>query len=438
MVVVDSLRADRLWGGERTCRTPNLDDFRQSATAFTSAYSVASMTTPCTTSILTGTYPFVHGIHSLAGRRLGPELPTVPELFKACGFHTWAEMTGPLEAVTGLDRGFDGYRCREYTEWLDTQFGDELVSRLRSDRGRPWFGYLHLWEAHYPRRVTSRYRRPFYGRTLYDRAVSSLDEQLGRVLDAVPDDTVVVLTADHGEYLAESRKNEFVTRLKGPTAWLKRHVPGVKKLKRRVMPLLFRGMRGTAPTDTEAYRAWLGHGFHVYESLVHVPLLLRGPGILPAGAEISSLVSHVDLLPTLASALELEGGNPAQPAGLDLTRVLGNGGTTARSAIYLQASGARRMNRPEHWLAGLRTDRHKYVRGMFNGDLPEELYDLESDPGERENLAGKLPGVAAELGERLDELMQTGAPAQAGKETAYTPEEQALLERRLQDLGYLD
>ena len=438
IVVVDSLRADRVWGGARTCQTPNLDDFRRSATAFTRAYSVASTTTPCTTSILTGTYPFVHGVHSLAGRRLGSGLPTLPELFKASGFHTWAEMTGPLEAVTGLDRGFDEYRCREYTQWLDTQFGDELVARLRADGNRPWFGYVHLWEVHYPRRVTGRYHRSSYGRTLYDRSVSSLDEQLGRVLDAVDDDTFVLFTADHGEYLAQSRKNELVTRLKGPTAWLKRHVPGVKKLKRRVMPLVFRGMRGGTPTDTEGYRAWLGHGFHVYESLVHVPLLVRGPGRFPAGSEVSSMVSHVDLFPTLASALELGNGGPSHRGGLDLTSVLEQGDGAARSAIYLQASGARRMNRPEQWLAGIRTERHKYVRGMFNDALPEELYDLESDPGERENVAGKLPDVAADLRGRLDELMQSEATSEPAEETAYTPEEQALLEQRLQDLGYLD
>ncbi|MGH3092015.1 MAG: sulfatase-like hydrolase/transferase [Gaiellaceae bacterium] len=437
MLVVDSLRADRVLDGARTCRTPNLDDFRRSATAFTSAYSVASMTTVCTASILTGTYPFVHGVHSLAGRRLGRELPTLPEVFKAGGFHTWAAMTGPLEAVTGLDRGFDEYSCREYTRWLDTPFGDELVARLRSDRGRPWFGYVHLWEVHYPRRVTGRYRRPAYGRTLYDRAVSSLDEQLARVLDAVSDDTVVVVTADHGEYLAQSRKDELVTRLKGPTAWLKRNVPAVKKLKRRVMPLLFGDRRGGAPTDTESYRAWLGHGFHVHDSLVHVPLLVRGPGF-PAGAEISSLASHIDLFPTLASALELDGGTPSQPGALDLTRVVGNGGATSRSAIYLQASGARRMNLPERWLAAIRTDRHKYVRGMFNADLPEELYDLERDPEERENLALELSDVAADLRGRLEGLIQTGVSAEADEGTAYTPEEQALLERRLQDLGYLD
>ena len=437
VLVVDSLREDRLSGSGRSSRTPNLDDFRRSATAFERAYSVASTTTICTASILTGTYPFVHGIHSLAGRRLRSDLPTLPELFKANGYHTWAEMTGPLEAVTGLNRGFDEYRCRPYTEWLDTPFGDDLVARLQTG-SRPWFGYVHLWEVHYPRRAIGRYNRSAYGELLYDRAVSSLDNQLGRLLDAVPDDTVVVLTSDHGEYLPHSARDEWVTRLKGPAAWLKRNVPGVKRLKRRLMPLLFRGMRAGVPTNTEGYRAWLGHGFHVYESLVHVPLLVRGPGLFPSGVEISSMVSHVDLLPTLASSLELDGAQPPHLSGLDLTRAVRDGGALPREAVYLQASGARRMNRPEQWLAGLRTDRYKYARGMHNDELPEELYDLQSDPAERENVAAALPGVTADMRTRLDGLMREEALSEPAEETSYTPEEQELLESRLRDLGYLD
>jgi arylsulfatase A-like enzyme len=437
ILVVDSLRADRVLGPGRPCRTPNLDAFRASATTFTHAYSVASTTTPCTASILSGTYPFIHGVHSLSGRRLRPDLPTLPELFKSSGYHTWAEMTGPLESVTGLNRGFDEYRCRPYRHWLDTSFGDELVDRLTAGPG-PWFGYVHLWEVHYPRRVTQGFNGSAYGEILYDRAVSSLDNQLGRILAAVPDDTLVVFTADHGEYLSRSRKNEWVTRLKGPAAWAKRNVPGARRLRRKLMPVLFRGLRTGTPTDTEGYRAWLGHGFHVYESLVHVPLLVRAPGILPSGGVVERMVSHVDLVPTLASALELEISLPPQLSGIDLTGVVENRNGPARTALYLQASGARRMNHPEQWLAGLRTVKYKYARGMHNDELPEELYDLESDPDERTNVAAERLEVAAEMRAQLGELMEAEPDGGPAVETGYTPEEEALLEARLRELGYLD
>ena len=437
ILVVDSLRADRVLGGKRSCRTPNLDAFRESGTAFTRAYSVASTTTPCMASLLTGTYPFVHGVHTFTGSRLRSDLATLAELFKANGYRTWGEVTGPLEPFTGLDRGFDEYRYRAYTEWLDTQFGAELATRL--ERGpRPWLGYVHLWEVHYPRRITRGYNRSRHGELLYDRAVSSLDNQLGRLLGSVPDDTLVVLTSDHGEYLPQSRSDELVTRLKGPAAWLKRNVPGAKRLRRRLLPLLVGEQRSGPHSGAERYRAWLGHGFHVFEPLVHVPLLMRGPGLPTSGKSISTLVSHVDLLPTLASAVGLDGSRPSYLSGLDLTSLLRDGSAPPRDAVYLQASGARRMSRADRWLAGLRTDRYKYVRGMHNDELPEELYDLESDPDERENLAAGRPDVAADLRARLSRLMQTEAPEAPAVETAYTPEEEELLEARLRELGYLD
>jgi arylsulfatase A-like enzyme len=437
ILVVDALRADRVLSGNRRCRTPNLDGLRESATSFAKAFSVASTTTPCTASMLTGTYPFIHGIHSLAGRRLRPDLPTLPELFAASGYHTWAEMTGPLQPVTGLDRGFDEYRCRPYTQWLDTPFGDELVARLKTAR-RPWFGYVHLWELHNPRHVTRGFNHSAYGEILYDRAVSSLDNQLRRILDSVRDDTVVVFTADHGEYLARSRRNEFVTRLKRPAAWAKRNVPGVKRLRRRVMPFLFRGLRAGTPTDTDGYRAWLGHGFHVYDALVQVPLVVRAPGVFPAGTKVERLASHVDLLPTLASALDLDVSLPSQLSGLDLADLVRIDDGATREALYLEASGARRMDRPEQWLAGLRTDRYKYARGMYNAKLPEELYDLESDPDEQENLAASRSDVTAGMRARLAMVLEAEAPVEPAEETAYTPEEEALLEARLKELGYLD
>lgn len=435
ILVVDALRADRVLAENRTCRTPNLDEFRESATTFTRAFSVASTTTPCIASVLTGTYPFVHGVHSLAGRRLRSDLPTLPELFTLNGYRTWAETTGPLQPMTGLDRGFDEYRCRPPEQWLDTPFGDELLARLTS-APEPWFGYVHLWEVHNPRRVTDGFNRSAYGATLYDRAVSSLDNQLGRVLAAIPGGTVVVFTADHGEYLSQSRRKEWVTRLKGPAAWAKRNVPGMKRLRRRLMPLLFRGLRAGTPTDTDGYRAWLGHGFHVYDTLVHVPLLVRAPTSgFPSRTVVEQLASHVDVFPTIASAVELDGVLPAHLSGLDLAD-LGAGAT--REAVYLEANGARRMDHPEQWLAGLRTVKYKYARGMHNDELPEELYDLESDPEEHENVAVDRPEVTADLAARLTGLMQTDVDGEAAPETAYTPEEEALLEARLRDLGYLD
>ena len=438
LLMVDALRADRSWGEQRSCRTPVLDDLRSRSTTFRNAFSVASTTPVCTASILTGTYPFVHGIRSMPGRPLRPDLGTLAEAFKAGGYHTWAEVTGPLEPVTRLDRGFDDYRLRDHTEWLDTSFGDRLLARLREDGPVPWFGFLHLWELHTPRRVMPDYDRPEYGRTSYDRAVSSLDPHLGRILDALGDDTVVVLTGDHGEYVSESGE-ELVKRLKRSFKWVKKHVPATKKLK-RLTPVAFRTAGRVANRRNDLLFNWLEHGFHVYDEVVHVPLIAYGPCLFPPGRECTDLVSHVDLLPTLVSALGLPKPYTPLVSGLDVMPSVEGHTIPESRAIYAEESGGRRLTRApaerfEQRFAAVRTERYKYIHGLFG---ERELYDLETDPAERHNVIGKFPDVAEALQARLTELTAATADGAPEQEPTYSAEEQALVEERLRDLGYLD
>ena len=439
-VLVDAFRADRASGLDRRCKTPVLDELRRRSTYFTNAFAPASMTTCCTASILTGTYPFVHGIRSLADASLRPDLPTLAERFREGGYRTWAEVTGPLAPMTGLDRGFDEYTHREYSDTLDTSWGETLIRRLAAETPSPWFGFLHLWELHNPRRVTPEYDQAEFGLSLYDRAVSSLDAQLGRLLARLPEDTALVLTGDHGEYVSDSRAGAVVGRLKEPLKQVKRHVPGARKL-RRFMPLLLEGADRMRGGGGEVTLNWLGHGYHVYDYLVRVPLLLHDHSLFPRGAEHQELVSHVDLFPTLVSAFGLPQGERNTLSGRDLTPLLGSAQDDLDGfhdrAVYVEASGGRTTPRPDQWLTGVRTPRYKYVRGLFNEELPEELYDLASDPAEQTNLADRQPELAAELRGRLHALTEASSE-EPEIDTSYTPEQQAELERRLTDLGYLE
>jgi arylsulfatase A-like enzyme len=442
LVMVDAFRADRAWGVERGCVTPFLDKLTGRSTSFTNVFAPASMTTCCTATLLTGTYPFVHGIRSLSDARLSPELPTLAELFKRNGFHTWAEVTGPLVPLTGLDRGFDEYVHRGHTETLDGAWGAGLREKVTAAQA-PWFGFVHLWELHNPRRVPPEFDRPEYGRTLYDRAVSALDRQLEFLVGALPPDTAVVLTGDHGEFVSASRGGNIVGRLKRPLKWARRNLPGARTVK-RLTPGLMRQADRLTRGGQDLYMNWLGHGYHVYDYLVHVPLLVYAPGVFPSGVRVSELASHVDVYPTLASAFELDAvdGRPRQ--GIDLQAVASAAGAYAPAAdsstraVYLEASGGRMLPRPDQWLTAIRTERYKYVRGLVNEALPEELYDLAADPGEHENLVGARPDVAAELRQRLAALVATGAQAAPAEEAAYSAEEQQVLQERLRDLGYMD
>src|SRR5690606_10237409 len=148
------------WGHQRLCRTPVLDKLCHDAVVCTQAFSTSSITRTYTTSILICSYPIVHGFNTFVIGRLRPNRPTLADAFQASAYLTWGGMTVPAEPMTGLDRGFDEYRHRPYTEWLDTDFGDALIARLKAKPSTPWFGFLHLWEIHYPRRIMPEYNQP--------------------------------------------------------------------------------------------------------------------------------------------------------------------------------------------------------------------------------------------------------------------------------------
>jgi arylsulfatase A-like enzyme len=456
LLMVDAMRADRLFGPERDCVTPVLDSLAANSTRFPHAFSTASVTTCCTASILTATYPFSHGIRSLGDHRLRNDLPTLPEAFRAGGYFTWAEVTGPLLPQVGLNRGFDHYGHRDYGATLDTEWMATFTERLRTFP-EPWFGLLHLWELHHPRRVTPQFNNPAYGRNVYDRAVSSLDYQLGKLLAALPEDTVLVFTADHGEFLSSSGTTSFMVRMKKTFKWVKQRVPAAKKLK-RLTPMLFSSASRLGKQDgkgqSDLYYHWLGHGFHVYDYLVHVPFFIHAPGLFPENHTVDQLVSHVDIFPTLASAFQLpipETGTAGSGHffnGSDLMPLITEAGRDdledaweddwGDRAIYMEASGGRITPLPEQWMGAIRTAHYKYVRGLYSDAIPEELYDLEQDPGEKHNLAAEAPAIMASLRARLAALMDEGTIPLPEVDTSYQSEEEADLKHHLRSLGYLD
>src|SRR5262249_55889923 len=158
-----------------------------------------SLTPPSFGSILTGRDPFAHGLRTLRSTLL-PTVPTLAEVLARAGYHTAARVTGPLEGQTGIGRGSADLAWRPPQSYLDTAWGASLRAEIRAFPP-PWSLLLHLWELHWPRRIPLRHQRARSGSTRYDRALTSLDEQLGRLFAVLPEGTLVVLTGDHGETL---------------------------------------------------------------------------------------------------------------------------------------------------------------------------------------------------------------------------------------------
>ncbi len=398
VLLVDCMRADAVGG--RGVATPTLDAFVARGVHITQAIASASSTTPCVATMLTGLYSPRHGVRAIGGRPLRREVATVPGILAAAGYHTIAEVTGPLLPENGLDRGFAEYHCRPATEYLSDPWGAGLLRRLRARALRePWFLFLHLWELHSPRKVLSPFKDRRYGRNRYDRALASLDATLAPLLDALPPDTIVVVHGDHGERLIASNL-EY--------RWYR----------------LWRDLLGPSRT-----RKREGHETDVYEVLVRVPLVVVAPGRVPAGAIVDQLVRQVDLAPTL---LELVGVPP--PAGLDGVSLLpAVAGTELDLEAFVEAFG-RVRGTPRDRRAGWRTSRWKYVIAPNAPDVAAELYDLAADPRERRNVAALHPDVTRALGTRIATVEATAAD----EVPALTAAERAVIERRLRELGYVE
>lgn len=412
-ILIDCLRADFCFGPARKVKTPTLDRLREQGTTFSHAVSVTSTTSPCVASILTGTYPFNHGIRSLLGYKLNPGCATLPEVLKRNGYRTQALVTGPLTRELGLDRGFDEYHCRPQHETLYTEFGADLRKRLDllSQGPSPWFVFLHLFELHMPRQIVPPFRAREFGRTTYERALSCLDHHLERVVESVdPEKTVLAIHADHGENILPPFLESllFAVRRKGLS--LRRAALGFTRKNRYI---------------------WMGHGYHVYDFLVRVPLVLVGKGLFPEEKVLSQQMSQVDIFPTLMDALELPMARGAKIHGRSVMPLV-RGWPLPERPVYLNASGIEIQEKD--WLEGIRTSKWKFVYAPWNGKVEPELYDLEQDPGETRNLAAERADIVDQLKAEILAI-QSGSDGEG--ETAMAAADMEIVKKRLEDLGYL-
>ena len=141
LVVIDCLRADRVFDSDRSAQTPGLNALAERGVLFTHLISANSMTIPCMTTMFSGMYPAHHGVRSMVGARVADHVPLLAELLRQNGYHTYAEATGPLSPYYRLDRGFDQYELRDGVKSpLLGDWGDKLIARFRDGHLRePWF-----------------------------------------------------------------------------------------------------------------------------------------------------------------------------------------------------------------------------------------------------------------------------------------------------------
>lgn len=382
LITVDTLRADALgFAGNTRVETPTIDRLAARGRVFEDAHAHSTVTLPSHANILTGRYPFQHGVRDNLGFVLSDDQTTLAEVLRSEGFATAAFVAAfPLEAEFGLDQGFDVYDDRlPATQpgnpfFMDQRRGDEVVEAAlewwNENADQRCFLWVHLFEPHAPylppEPFATEYRKkPYLGEVA---AVDTyLEPLIAPILAAdAAGDTLVVLTSDHGEGLGE---------------------------------------HGEAT-----------HGYFAYESTLKIPLVLHGPGVEPG--RDNRPARHVDIAATVLDAI---GSDASMPT--DGQSLLSEGGESGEGPTSYFESLTANLTRGWAPLHGLIQNRQKLI------ELPvPELYDLTRDPGEEHNLApeemNRYRSLQASLPEKATLRAQQGA---VSTET----------ESRLRTLGYL-
>jgi arylsulfatase A-like enzyme len=440
-LMVDCMRADTLWDRQRYPLLPNLDRLAAGGSVFTHGIAAATTTTPSVATMLTGLAPAEHGIRSLLGYKLRPDVSTLAEALREGGYYTAAETTGPLFPETLLNRGFDHYRRRDRHWYFNTPWGEELWARLRKGAmPEPWFLFLHVWELHWPRRALQPFNQARYGETLYQRSMAYVDHLIGRLAERVDQDsTLIAITGDHGEGVAGAIDDPRPFMQLG-LHWayrLTRTLPA--STKKRILTvaknLILVGKRRESDSALAANGPRpeiAGHAaLCVYDYLVRVPLLLHLPSLVPA-RRIETQVRHLDIAPTLLDAAGLGAYRPGLAASL---LPVARGEDTADRPAVTEATQTM-LHDPVARLLAYRTGQHKLIYAPENPEVAPELYDLRADPGELRNLAELRPELLAELRQRVESEGRDGRVD--GQEQRMTAEEEEIIRDRLEQLGYLE
>jgi choline-sulfatase len=419
LITIDTVRADHLGCyGASNVHTPTLDGLAHDGIVFEQAISQVPLTWPSHAAILTSSYPFQNGVQDFTGQPLDERFRSVAQVFKQQGYATGAVVSAfVLDRSWGLARGFDFYDDAFSAEafqqkdigLVDRKAGESVTRAIRwlgKTSQRPFFFWLHLYDPHSPYDPPEPFRTEYRGR-LYDGEIAYADHELGRLIawlkqNHLYDRSLIVFLSDHGESLGDHGEKE--------------------------------------------------HGFFVYDSTVHIPLIVKPPA--GSGVRLGRVGRPVETVAVAPTMIRFAG--MKNPGTKNMERQ-----NTGKRNDDRQNSGQNDRRNPEKqfqspglldsgadgddaaysesfysfssfgWspLHALRTSRYHYIEAPV-----PELYDVLVDPQEKNNLASQQTATVAVLKDKLQSLLRRNPfkPTESGN-SGLSPDALA----KLSSLGYV-
>jgi len=411
LISIDALRADHLscYGYHRNT-SPNIDQLASQGVLFKNSFSQATWTLPSHASIFLSQYVWRHKVDN-PDKRMGNSFTTLAEILRDRNYTTCAFVGGGfLLPQFGLNRGFETYKFGKFASL------EKCLGWLESVKDKKFFLFIHASDVHAPYNPPSPYFDLYtkggcegehlrtskgiippekldaskkltpeeidYIMAVYDGGINYVDDQLEKIFEklnqmGIDNNTIIILTADHGEAFKEHGRFQ--------------------------------------------------HGYKPYIEEVHVPLIIKGPGI-PRNGIYENYVQHIDIVPTIFEILNIPQRKEMQ--GRSLLPLMNNCEIEEDFKTY---SFGPDKHKPQCLFSmSLRTKEWTYI---MNQNGLDELYDRINDPKEHNNIIEKKPLIAQKLEKELEDfivLTSEGKPQVAEK--FHIDEE---LKEQLKSLGYL-
>jgi arylsulfatase A-like enzyme len=445
--LVDTLRADRIgvYGYKRRSTSPNIDALAAQSVVFERAYAPAPWTMPSVASLNTSRFACEHGVTSVR-KKLNSSIIPLPEKLLNIGYYTGSLYFNPMIGpYSGFDRGYD-----EYIRGAGTtnRLTDELPAFLDHAGDRPFFLNVHTMEPHDVYWTPYSYVQTFghispdvkttLETSLREFNAASLTDFLAERPPGTTDTTAVQSEA---LMRLDAHREEFDLLYDASVLWADHNAGEViEELKQRGVwdksIFIFLADHG----EELGERGGWFHGHSVYEEVVRVPLLIHFPGDQYAGLRISSPVSLVDLLPTILDYLK-QPGLCKDCRGRSVLPMINDSGSTPPHTVVIPSL---RLNEPFYYLPWRESRGNVNVvvlqdawKGIWNDDLENlELYDLDSDPGERVDLSRENVALTRQMTEAARQWL--GNCRQVEQMPEETEELDEATKEQLRAVGYFD
>jgi arylsulfatase len=414
-LVIDSFRTDKFLGKNKSSLTPNLDHLISKGVFFEQMISSSDQTGTSIASIFTGLFPCRKNLNEFTFTK--NEETFLSEL-KNQGYETYSFLPD-IDFFKELSKQIDfpkSYNFLEKNEWkkICEGLGNDFIKKIPKS-SNPWFYYFHIMDIRNPYNVPEKYVGEEFGKSDYDKIVSSLDDFFGELIKEIDlTNTLIVISSDHGEYIPATKKfnkkpsklekvisektksKSFIDKIGKKAIMNLRFASQTyqkEKLKHELTPYQLRSLNSRAQID-------------LYDELIRIPFLIVGQKI-PKKYIIKNLVRQVDIFPTLLDLIEIN--TEKDVDGKSMKDLINGKKRHGDEIAYIQVGiNAGQLIDDKSFLpevVGIRTENYKYYRYRENKNKFVNLYNLKKDPLEENNLSKDDSEHIIEFEKKLSTLL---------------------------------